>query len=141
MFRKQIVLLALAAGLFMVRDTSADAVKAEKKETAAKEAPFAHVVIFQLKKDAGADATASLIADSHEMLEKIPTVRSLKVGRPSEKTEANSVKDYQVGLLVMFDDQEGLKTYAGHEEHLKFVKKHAKNFDKVLVYDFINSAK
>jgi hypothetical protein len=141
MFRKEYVLLALAAGFFIIRDTAADDVKVAKKETAAKEAPFAHVVIFQLKKDAGADATESLIADSHEMLEKIPTVRGLKVGRPSEKKEANSATDFQVGLLVMFDDQAGLKTYADHDEHQKFVKKHGKNFDKVVVYDFINSAK
>jgi hypothetical protein len=141
MFKKEYVLIALAAGLFMVCDTVAEAPKAEKKETAAKEAPFAHVVIFQWKKDAGADAIESLIADSHEMLEKIPTVRGLKVGRPSEKKEANSAKEFQVGLLVLFDDQEGLKTYADHEEHQKYVKKHGKNFDKVLVYDFINSAK
>jgi hypothetical protein len=141
MFRKEYVLLAFATGLFMVCDTVAEAPRAEKKETSAKEAPLAHVVIFQLKKDAGPEATENLIADSHEMLEKIPTVRGLKVGRPTEKKEANSAKEYQVGLLVLFDDQEGLKTYAGHEEHLKFVKKHGKNFDKVVVYDFINSAK
>jgi hypothetical protein len=141
MFRKEYVLLALAVGLFLVRDTSAVAPKEVKKDTAAKEPPLVHVVIFQLKKDADADAAQSLIADSHEMLEKIPTVRGLKVGRPTEKKEANSAKDFQVGLLVMFDDQEGLKTYADHEEHQKFIKKHLKDWDKVVVYDFVNSAK
>ena len=136
MFWKEFVMLALAVGLFLVHDTSAVAPKEEKKE-----AHFTHVVIFQLKKDAGAEATQSLIADSHEMLEKIPTVRGLKVGRPSEKSEGISIKDFQVGLLVMFDDYDGLKTYIDHEEHKNYVKKHGKNFDKVLVYDFINQAK
>jgi hypothetical protein len=136
MFTKALVLVALAAGLFLVRDTSAVVPKEEKKT-----APYTHVVIFYLKKDAGADATDSLIEDCHEMLTKIPTVRGLKAGKPSEKSEAIAAKDYQVGLLVMFDDHDGMQTYADHEQHKNFVKKHAKSFEKVLVYDFINQAK
>jgi hypothetical protein len=140
MIRKAILFLALAGALLMICDSSAEAPVETKK--AVKEAPLTHVVIFQLKKDSGADAIESIITDSHEMLTKIPTVRGLKVGRPSEKSKGGPVvQDYQVGLLVMFDDYDGLKTYNDHEQHKNYVKKHGKDFDKVLVYDFVDQAK
>jgi hypothetical protein len=98
---------------------------------------YVHTVIFYLKKDAPKGEAEALITDAHELLEKIPTVRSLKVGPPAEKsTPEVSVKDYQVGLLCTFDDFDGLKTYLEHPQHLKYVDKHKKNLEKVLVYDF-----
>src|SRR5947209_12141439 len=110
MTRKASLFLALGACLFMARDGAAEAPVETK--SIVKEAPLSHVVIFQVKKDAGADAIEGIIADAHAMLTKIPTVRGLKVGRPSEKSKGGPVvQDYQIGLLVMFDDYDGLKTY------------------------------
>ena len=61
--------------------------KEEKAAPKEKEGTLTHVVIFQLKKDAPASATETLIADAHELLEKIPTVRGLRTGRPFDKSE------------------------------------------------------
>ena len=78
-------------------------------------------------------------ADAHTLLTKIPSVRGLKIGRPAKKFTPNFAKnDYDVGLLVLFDDFAGLKTYLEHPLHLKYVAKHKDKFDKVLVYDFNN---
>jgi hypothetical protein len=112
-----------------------------RERVTVKDPGFSHVVIFQLKKDAPSNAAEGMITDCRTMLTTIPTVRSLKVGRPSEKSTSIASKDYQVGLLVMFDDYDGLKTYLDHEKHQEFVKKHDKEFDKVLVYDFANQEK
>ncbi len=105
-------------------------------------APYVHTVIFYLKKDAPKDEAKSLVADAHELLAKIPTVRMLKIGPPADKsTPKVAVNDYQIGLLVLFDNFDGLKTYLDHDLHVKFVDKHMKHIDKVLVYDFENARK
>jgi hypothetical protein len=108
---------------------------------AATAAPYVHTVIFRLKKDAPANEAEALIRDAHEMLRPIPSVRELRIGRPAEKsTPDRSRKDYDVGLLVLFDDFDGLKTYLEHPQHLKYVEKHLKyvEVEKLQVFDFIN---
>ena len=106
------------------------------------DAPYIHAVIFYLKKDAPKDEPKALIADATELLAKIPTVRAVKAGLPAEKsTPKFAVTDYQVGLLVFFDNFDGLKTYLDHPLHLKYVEKHEKHIDKVVVYDFLNQLK
>ena len=52
-------------------------------------------------------------------------------------------KDYQVGLLVLFDDFAGLEAYLKHDLHQKYVDKHLKHIDetRLQVYDFINPKK
>jgi hypothetical protein len=112
--------------------------------SADKAAQFVHTVIFRLKKDAPANEVEALIADAHELLRPIPTVRDLRIGRPAEKATPDFAhKDYQVGLLVLFDDFDGLKTYLDHPMHQKYVEKHVKyvDTDKPFVYDFVNQKK
>ena len=107
-------------------------------------APYVHTVVFHLKKDAPADTVDKIIADCHTMLETIPSVKGLKVGRPApegESTPKVALHDYDVGLVVFFDDAAGLKTYLDHEAHLKFVHTYEKYFDKVEVYDFVDPQK
>jgi hypothetical protein len=105
-------------------------------------APYVHSVIFYLKKDAPKDEGKALIADAHELLAKIPTVRMIKIGPPAEKSTPEVAKmDYQIGLLVLFDNYDGLKTYLDHPLHVKYVENHMKHIEKVLVYDFENAKK
>jgi hypothetical protein len=110
-----------------------------KEANEAKKPPFVHTVIFTMKKDAPEGAIDSMIHDAHEMLSKIPTVRDLRCGRPSEKEKAK----YDVGLLVLFDDAEGLKTYIDHPQHQGFVAKHLKHVEreKLAIYDFVDAKK
>ena len=100
-----------------------------------------HTVIFRMKKDAPADSVEKVVADCHAMLETIPTVRVLKVGRPLPADQATpkvAAMDYDVALVIFFDDAAGLKTYLEHEMHLAFVKKYGPYFDmeKLQVFDF-----
>ena len=108
----------------------------------AKRANYVHAVIFYLKKGAPAGEAEALIEDSHKLLAKIPSVRHLWVGRPAEKgTPKVGITDFQVGLLVLFDDYDGLKTYIDHPLHTQYVEKHEKYWQKVPVYDFVNAQK
>ena len=107
-------------------------------------APYVHVVVFTMKKDAPADAVDKALADCNDLLASIPSVRGLRAGRPAEKrTPDLAKKNYDMALLVVVDDFAGLEAYLKHEQHLKFVEKHGKNFDmeKLQVFDFVNAKK
>jgi hypothetical protein len=117
---------------------------AAEKPEASKKAAYVHTVIFTLKPDAPKDEVAAMIADCHEMLGKIPSVRQLRAGRPAEKgTPSLAKKDYAVALTIFFDDYDGLMTYDKHELHKKFVEKHIPHVDvsKLLVFDTEDQAK
>jgi Stress responsive A/B Barrel Domain len=104
--------------------------------------PYVHSVVFYLKKDTPPAKVEAMIADCHTILGKIPTVRGLWAGRPADKaTPDRAIKDYQVGLVVLFDNYDGLKTYLDYPTHLKLVETYSPFFDKVLVYDFENQTK
>jgi len=111
----------------------------DRRTVIRKPAPFVHTVIFYLKKEAPATEADALIADSQKLLAKIPTVREIRAGKPAEKATPIATKDYQVGLLVLFDDADGLHTYLDHPLHKEYVSNHEKNLEKVVVYDFAGS--
>jgi hypothetical protein len=140
---QRIMLAAVfTAAVLMLGRHGADSPRANAEQAKTK-APCVHTVIFTLKKDAPEGAADSMIKDAHEMLAKIPTVREVRCGRPAEKPKADAKASYDVGLLVLFDDAAGLKTYDEHELHRAYVKKHLKNieFDKLHVYDFVDAKK
>ena len=116
--------------------------KRAEKGAAGKSAPYVHAVVFYVKKDAPDGEDEALIADAHKLLGKIPSVRELRVGRPAEKaTPEFAKKDYQVGLMILFDDFDGLSEYLKHPLHLEYVAKHRKHLENILVYDFENQKK
>jgi hypothetical protein len=129
----------------MLAGVTAMAVAAEEKKTDTKtHPPYAHVVIFRMKKDAPKDAVEKAITDCHELLAKIPAVRSVRAGRPAAKGTPGVPKmEYDFALLVLVEDADKLKMYLEHPLHLKFVDKHNPSFDmtKLQVFDFMNQTK
>jgi hypothetical protein len=136
-----VVILALA-GVFAGTVAGQEDREAKPAKPAAA-APLAHVVLIKLKADAPDGAADELIADCHKMLGKIPTVRGLKAGRPAKSEGPFLKKDYDVGLLILFADEKGLKAYIDHDLHKAFVKKHAPRFAKggLRVFDFVDGKK
>ncbi|MBY0523460.1 MAG: Dabb family protein [Gemmataceae bacterium] len=140
MTRKLFLLAMLTVVGFMAGHQPTEPARAADKD--AKPGSYVHVVIFTLKKDAPKDEAQALIKDAHDLLEKIPTVRSLKIGPPAEKgTPKLAIKDFQVALAITVDDYDGLHKYLDHPMHVKYVEKHEKHLDKVLVYDFVDPTK
>ncbi len=137
-----LALALIVAGVVIANLAVAAESKADKPKASA--APYVHVVLFTVKKDAPGGEVQALVTDAHELLAKIPTVRSLRVGRPSEKSSGKFIKtDYQVALAITFDDYDGMKTYLDHKLHLEYVERHIKHLDtdKLTVYDFENQKK
>jgi hypothetical protein len=120
---------------------AAPAVRADDKKDSA--TPFVHTVIFYLKADAPSGVADELVADCHNMLGKIPTVRMLRAGKPAEGSSGPTKKDYAVGLMILFDNAQDFKTYADHPEHRKLVQKYLKYFEptKLAIYDFVDAKK
>jgi Stress responsive A/B Barrel Domain len=147
MSRRTAIFTALAvAGLVALAVFSNSGRSAQEPGKAAldKTPPFVHCVIFYLKKDAPEGEADAMIADAHELLGSIPSVRGLRAGKPAAKEKPDNAKtDFQVGLLVLFDDVDGLNIYLKHPRHLEFVKKHGKYIDgtKLGVYDFADQKK
>ncbi len=134
-------ILALA---LCVTGFSGRAMAQEGKTGARRPAPFVHVVIFRLKKNAPEGEADALIADAHALLRKIPSVRALRAGKPARAgTPERERKDYDVGLVVFFENSEGLHAYLNHPLHLKYVDKHLKyvQVDRLPVYDFVDHRK
>jgi hypothetical protein len=132
-------MMVLAAGL-TVSAAWTDEAKSDKKG----HAPYAHVVVFRMKEGAPKDAVENAIADCRELLAKVPSVRSVRAGRPAAKGTPDVPKmEYDFALLVLFDDADGLKTYIDHPLHRKFVAKHGPHFDreKLQIFDFLDQSK
>ena len=104
-------------------------------EPMAKTAPFVHVVLFKTKSGTP-EAAAGLVRDVNEMLARLPTVRGIWLGSPAP-TNTRPIVDanYDVGLLVLFQDQKGLQEYLDHPTHVEFAKKHDTEC-QVRVFDF-----
>lgn len=80
---------------------------------------ISHVVLIDLHDDA--DIPAAL-ADSRRLLRPIPSVRSLVVGEHIDTARANVLADYDVGLVIAFDDEAGYAEYVDHPRHVELVE-------------------
>ncbi len=138
---RKLVLVAVLAVLAGVAGFVLSRFQLESQAQAAAEpqAAYVHAVIFYLKKDAPATAASGLIKDAHGLLAKISSVRGVWAGKPADMSTPDfSVKDYHVGLLVLFDNYQGLEKYLKDPMHDEYVARHKEHIDKVLVYDFVN---
>lgn len=74
-----------------------------------------HICMFTLKEDRGANAAE--FCRRAEALKAIPTVRSFAVVRNDPRTPASN---YDVSLIIDFDDVAGLNAYQTSPEHVAF---------------------
>jgi hypothetical protein len=103
---------------------------------AIKKAPFVHTVILKLKK--ADDAQVKQVYDEvAKTLVKIDGVRNVYLGKPAENgTPALAQKGYQLGLVVLLDDADGLQKFLDDPLRKQFMDKMGDYWDRPLVYDF-----
>ena len=134
-------LLATVALVFAAWEMNGqDQLAKAKPESAV--APFAHVVIFHFKSGVDKKAADEFIADAHKMLGKIPAVKSLWCGKPSEKAKGNTgAQEFEIGLICTHENEAGLKQYLEHALHVEFANKWVPKLDmaKLKVFDFIDA--
>ncbi len=96
-----------------------------------------HSVYFWLKEGITAEEDKDFL-NFFEELKKVPTARTLKVGKPAP-THPRPVVDnsYSYLLLVTFDTMDDINTYETHPIHLEAIEKYSKYWTKVEVKDAI----
>ena len=76
-----------------------------------------HIVMFKLTKKTAQNM--ELATDSLRSLEnKIETLKFIEIGTDFLESD----RSYDIILTAHFENQEGLKTYSSHENHLPVVK-------------------
>ena len=126
----RIVMAALALAALVCTDGCA------ARRTLERSAPFVHVVLFKTRAG-GPEAAAGIVRDIRTMLEPLPTVRGLWIGRPAPTNDRPIVDvNYDVGLMILFEDQKGLQEYLDHPVHAEFARKHDTRCD-VRVFDIV----
>jgi len=76
-----------------------------------------HIVMFKLTEKTSQNM--QLATDSLRNLEnKIETLKSIEIGTDFLESD----RSYDIVLTAHFENQEGLKTYSSHENHLPVVK-------------------
>ena len=142
-----LVALMLVGGLFAafsVRGWAGEASQvAEDKAEANRQLPgrYVHVALYTFKADLPEGTLAAFTADAEKCFRQIPEVRSFRVGLPAGQATPKAWMvepkgDFQVGVVLSFDGYEGLQKYGNHPRHNELKQKHAKFFDKIVVYDF-----
>lgn len=99
---------------------------------------YVHAVFFSFKEGTPPGAMDALATDSVEQLSKIPSVRRIESGpRDTEAVRGVNVNDFDIGLVVYFDDKTGYDLYEEHPIHEEYVQKHRPNWSQVRVFDFV----
>ena len=98
-----------------------------------------HHVFFWLKNPGSKEDLAKLVAGV-KSLAKIETIQYIHVGVPAG-TEKRDVVDtsYSVSELMFFKDLAGQKTSQDHPLHVKFIEECSHLWERVVVYDTINT--
>lgn len=77
-------------------------------------APLQHIVLIKLRDESQADA---LLADTQRRLSAVPAVAELWVGRPFELGRPGVDLDWDVGVIVGFEDRAAYEAYLSDPEH------------------------
>jgi len=49
-----------------------------------------------------------------------------------------SVTDFDLGLVVLFDNKAGHDVYADHPLHLEYIKRHRQHWERIRVFDYLS---
>lgn len=104
---------------------------------APKAPPITHVVLISL-----ADPTQSdeLIAECRADLAKIPSITLFGCGRAVDTDRANVDGNYDVGLVIGFDSEEGYRRYVEDPVHVRLVEKWKPRWTRARIFDVGNGA-
>ncbi|WP_232283324.1 Dabb family protein [Paraglaciecola sp. T6c] len=113
--------------------------KADTKHEISAAPAVIHSVFFWLNNPESVDDRKSLI-EGLNSLRDIPQIQALHVGVPASTVSRDVIdSSYQVSELMFFNSVEDQDEYQRHPIHKKFVKDYAHLWQKVVVYDSLNT--
>ena len=96
---------------------------------------LAHNVFFSLK-DSSDDAVKRLVDDCSTYLREHPGVLFFSAGRlVGEHQRDVNVRDFEVGLHIIFNNKKAHDDYQIAEKHDEFIERNRENWAKVRVFD------
>ena len=90
-----------------------------------------HIVMFKLEKKSQESVDQAMMA-LNSLRGNIETLKYLELGNDFLGSE----RSYDIVLTAHFDDHDGLKTYAGHKNHLPVVDKMRSLCSASIVVDY-----
>jgi hypothetical protein len=97
-----------------------------------------HIVLCWLKTPGDAEQRRKLIETAHEF-HKIPGVTLIAAGTPIASTRPVVDSSYDVGFVMMFDDEAAMQRYLEHPQHRQAVADVLRPLtSKTVIYDFRN---
>ena len=90
-----------------------------------------HIVMFKLEKKSQESVDQAMMA-LNSLRGNIETLKYLELGNDFLGSE----RSYDIVLTAHFDDRDGLKTYAGHKNHLPVVDKMRSLCSASIVVDY-----
>ena len=100
---------------------------------------YIHCVFFTFKPRTPPAEIEAQIASGRELLAKVPTVARLETGHRDETMNRDvSVTDFELGLVVFFDDKAGHDVYATHPLHMEYISRHKACWTRVRVFDYVS---
>ncbi len=76
-----------------------------------------HQVIFKFRPEAGEEQRKALLESGRRMLESIPVVATMLVGKVAQEGS-----EFPYGLVAGFESEEALEAYRSHPEHRKWLE-------------------
>lgn len=100
---------------------------------------LAHHVFFWLREPDNAEHREQFEKALQDLLQ-VETIKISHVGTPAATEERGVVDNsYTYSYMVMFDNLEDQNTYQSHPIHLKFIEENSGLWEKVVVYDSVDS--
>ncbi|MEX0727818.1 MAG: Dabb family protein [Planctomycetaceae bacterium] len=100
-----------------------------------KQGKLAHMVYFSLLDDSP-EACQRIIDSAHELLTGIAGVEFLGIGTLIRDLDRPvNVRDFQVGIHVIFRDRAAHDAYQVHPQHQKFIADNKPNWKLARVFD------
>ena len=125
---------------FCLAALSLAAARAEEKADKKIEAPFVHMALYTFKADAPLGTVDEFAAEAEKVFVQIDSVRSFRIGKPAAKaTPREFMVDpksaYHLGIVLTFDNFDGMAKYGNDRRHNELKKKYARHFEKIVAYD------
>ncbi len=93
---------------------------------------ISHVVLISLE---DSSQTPALQADCNRLLTQIPAVRTYTAGSHIDIGRDSVLHDYDLGLIVTFDDADAYRAYVDHPLHIQLVETWRDRFASIRVWD------
>jgi hypothetical protein len=100
---------------------------------------ISHVVLFRAKPNLSHDEREGLVRAFERAVQRIPTVRAVRVGRNvsvGAAYEQRSDDNVDVFIAIDFEDVAGLQTYLEHPAHVELGERFNSASSRSLVFDF-----